>query len=220
MAVGAEFIYETAEDEGWVKAESYVLKFSLAIGFHTKTRFKIHLRVGDEIPLLPLNKTVVEVFADFLSYLLECTSTYIQESHANGVNLWASVKDEIDFVLSHPDEWESTELREMRKAAILAKLVPDTTAGHARLSFVIESEASLHFAVRNGLPTSPMKDGNGVVIVNAGRATIDISSYSKNTGHAFGQVAAPQCKTFLHFFFFFKKKLPISYRALPWLGIR
>jgi hypothetical protein len=44
-----------------------------------------------------------------------------------------------------------------------------------------------------------MKDGDGVVIVDAGGGTVDISSYSKNVGEAkdaFEEVAAPQCKTF------------------------
>jgi hypothetical protein len=115
MAVGAEAmkegIYETAEDERWVKAERYVLNCSLAIRFHIKTRFTLHFgsrvaagrQVASDIPPLPLNKTVVEVFADFLSYLLECASSHIQDTHANGANLWASVKDQIDFVLSHPN---------------------------------------------------------------------------------------------------------------------
>jgi hypothetical protein len=158
--------------------------------------------VANEIPPLPLNKTVVEVFADFLAYLLECASSYIQDTHANGAVLWASVKDQIDFVLSHPNGWEGTQQGEMRKAAVLAKLVPDTTAGHARLSFVTEGEASLHFSVQNGLPIGAMKDGDGVVIVDAGGGTIDISSYSKNVGEAkdtFSEVAAPQCKTFYDF---------------------
>ena len=209
MAVGAdtmrEGIYETAEDEQWVKVEWYVLNFSLAVPFHPKTRFKDYLRseVGAERQSMraaaPLNKTIVEIFADFLSYLLDCASSHIQDTHANGANLWASVKDQIDFVLSHPNGWDGTQQGEMRKAAILAKLVPDTTAGNARLSFVTEGEASLHFSVQNGLPTGAMKDGDGVVIVDAGGGTIDISSYSKNVGEAkdtFEEVAAPQCKTF------------------------
>jgi phenylpropionate dioxygenase-like ring-hydroxylating dioxygenase large terminal subunit len=156
--------------------------------------------VSDKIPPLPLNKTVVDVFADFLAYLLECASSFIQETHANGARLWESVKDELYFVLSHPNGWEGAQQAEMRKAAVLAKLIPDTTAGHARLSFVTEGEASLHFAVQNGLPVGVMEDGEGVVIVDAGGGTIDISSYSKNVGEAknrFEEVAAPQCKQYL-----------------------
>ena len=109
------------------------------------------------IPPLPLNKTVVDVFADFLKYLLECASSYIQSAHANGVDLWNSVKSDIDFVLSHPNGWEGTQQSEMRRAAVLAGLVPDNMSGHSRLSFVTEGEASLHFSVQHGLPHGAME---------------------------------------------------------------
>ena len=100
---------------------------------------------------------MVEVFGDFLKYLLECASSYIQDTHANGPDLWNSVKSHIDFVLSHPNGWEGTQQSEMRRAAVLAGLVPDNASGHARLSFVTEGEASLHFSVQNGLPDGAMK---------------------------------------------------------------
>ena len=61
------------------------------------------MQVTDKIPPLPLNKTVVDVFADFLAYLLECASSFIQDTHANGARLWESVKDDLYFVLSHPN---------------------------------------------------------------------------------------------------------------------
>lgn len=89
-------------------------------------------------------------------YLLSCASKYITETHANGVDLWASVKDQVDFVLSHPNGWEGTQQSQMRSAAILARLIPDTSAGNARLSFVTEGEASLHFAIQNGLPSGAL----------------------------------------------------------------
>ena len=128
-------------------------------------RFKLHLRskvgagssVGDNLPPLPLNKTVVEVLADFLGYLLKCASSYIQDTHPNGPDLWKSVRSHIDFVLSHLNGWEGTEQSEMRRAAVLAGLVPDNASGHSRLSFVTEGEASLHFSVQNGLPDGAMK---------------------------------------------------------------
>ena len=135
------------------------------IAFHLSfLRFKLHLRskvgagrsVGSELPPLPLNKTVVEVFGDFLRYLLECASSYIQNTHVNGPDLWNSLKSDIDFVLSHPNGWEGTQQSEMRRAAVLAGLVPDDASGHARLSFVTEGEASLHFSVQNGLPAGSM----------------------------------------------------------------
>ena len=100
---------------------------------------------------------MVEVFGDFLRYLFECVSSYIQDTHANGRDLWNSVKSHIDFVLSHPNGWECAQQSEMRRAAVLGGLVPDNTSGHSRLSFVTEGEASLHFSVQNGLPSGAMK---------------------------------------------------------------
>ena len=101
----------------------------------------------------------MEVLADFLRYLLECASSYIQDTHANWHDLWISVQDQIDFVLSHPNGWEDTQQSEMRRAAVLADLIPDSTVGQARLSFVSEGEAILHFSIQNGLPARAIKVG-------------------------------------------------------------
>ncbi|KAF8805178.1 hypothetical protein BYT27DRAFT_7192849 [Phlegmacium glaucopus] len=183
-AVGAEAmregIYEVAEDENWVKAEL----------------FKPHLGSKVGVPSLPTNKTVVEVFADFLKYLLKCASSYIQETYVNGIKLWDSVKFQIDFVLSHPNGWESTQQSDMRQAAVRAGFGSDNASDHSRLSFVTEGEASLHFSIHNGLLAGAMTNGDGIVIVNAEDETIDISSYSKNLNspkESFEKIAVPQC---------------------------
>jgi len=89
--------------------------------------------------------------------LLKCASSYIRDTHANGADLWDSVEREIHYVLSHPNGWEGREQSQMRRAAVLAGLVTDTEAGHLRLSFVTEGEASLHFSIHNGLPSSAME---------------------------------------------------------------
>ena len=105
----------------------------------------------------------------------------------------------------------------MRKAAVLAGLVPDNPSGHFRLSFVTEGEASLHFCIQNGLLAEAMEvsscsrqlmwkysDGilmsqndSGVVIVDAGSGTINISSYSRNPSlllkESCEKIAPPQC---------------------------
>ncbi|KIM40826.1 hypothetical protein M413DRAFT_27963 [Hebeloma cylindrosporum] len=207
-AVGAEAvqeaIYRVARSENWVKAEWYGSALNIPILFGSDSRgisqgrFKLHLTdraAQGDIPPLPLNKTVVEVFADFLEYLFKCASAYLQDSYGTG--WWASVQYQIEFVLSHPNGWEGAQQSEMRRAAILAGLVPDTTAGNARLLFVTEGEASLHFAIHNGLPTGAIRNGEGVVIVDAGGGTIDVSSYCKNVSGGsvdkFDEVAAPQC---------------------------
>ncbi|KJA20620.1 hypothetical protein HYPSUDRAFT_141909 [Hypholoma sublateritium FD-334 SS-4] len=195
-AVGAEAmrdgIQDQAEDEQWVKAEWFKLHLRSRLGPGAGRE------ITAKIPPLPLNKTVIEILADFMVYLLSCASKYITETHANGVDLWTSVKDQIDFVLSHPNGWEGTQQSQMRSAAILARLIPDTSAGNARLSFVTEGEASLHFAIQNGLPSGALNRGEGIVIVDAGGGTIDISSYSKNMTStaakvSFEEIATSQC---------------------------
>ncbi|KJA20618.1 hypothetical protein HYPSUDRAFT_166744 [Hypholoma sublateritium FD-334 SS-4] len=194
-AVGAEAmqegIYEQADEEQWVKAEWFKL--------HLRSQFApgAGKEVSSNIHPLPPNKSVIDVFADYLAYLFECASSYIQGTHPSGVDLWASVQGQIDFVFSHPNGWEGAQQSQMRKAAVLGGLIPDTAAGHARLSFVTEGEASLHFAIYNGLPAGAMEKGDGVVIVDAGGGTVDVSSYSRNTTVAskefFDEIAAPQC---------------------------
>ena len=100
---------------------------------------------------------------------------------------------------------------------VSAGLVPDTSAGHGRVSFISEGEASLYFAIQHGLPSGtlevctprscvlcdvvtdsrPFRDmqrGEGVVIVDAGGGTIDISTYQKPVGvKKFEEISAPKC---------------------------
>ncbi|TFK78163.1 hypothetical protein K466DRAFT_438595, partial [Polyporus arcularius HHB13444] len=149
--------------------------------------FKLHLRPerldSDEIkrqdlPPLPAGKTVVDVFADFLAYLFGCAERYIRETHANGDSLWTSLADQIEFVLSHPNGWEGLQQGKMRQAAVLGGLVPNTPAGHARVHFVTEGEASLNFCIQSGLTAESIREGQSVMIVDAGGGTVDISSYA------------------------------------------
>jgi hypothetical protein len=110
-----------------------------------------------DLPPLPPNKTAVDILADFLHYLLDCAKNYIQETHANGETLWSSMEDSIDIVLSHPNGWTGAQQNEMRRAAIIGGLVPDSPEGHKRIQFVTEGEASLHFCLGNGLARDAIK---------------------------------------------------------------
>ena len=77
----------------------------------------------------------------------------------DGASFWESVEDNIQFVLSHPNGWEGFQQTQMREAIVLAGLIPDTTRGHSKVSFVTEGEASLHFSIENGLPSSALEVG-------------------------------------------------------------
>jgi len=100
-----------------------------------------------DIPPLPPNKTAIQILTDFMGYLFQCTKTYIQETHASGHAMWESFEDNIDFVLSHPNGWEGPQQTQIRRAAVLAGLVPDSPEGQARIRLVTEGEASLHFCL-------------------------------------------------------------------------
>lgn len=85
----------------------------------------------------------------FATYLLVPHRIY--KVHPNGHDIWSIAKDDIYFMLSHPNGWEGKKQNQMRKAAVKAGLVPDTPVGEERVSFVTEGEASLHFAIENGV---------------------------------------------------------------------
>ncbi|EFI28249.1 hypothetical protein CC1G_14274 [Coprinopsis cinerea okayama7 len=193
-AVGAETnqdgIFETAMDEGWMKVEWFKL--------HIRPKSETSSAVKNRLPPLPRGKTVVQVLSDFLRYLFKCAKSFIQDTHVNGRDLWNSLESTIHYVITHPNGWEGYQQSQIRDAAVQAGFIPDTTAGHDRVSFVTEGEASLHFAIDNGL--SAIGKGEGVIIVDAGGGTVDISAYNKTSAPqeraTFEETSIPQC----HFF--------------------
>ncbi|KAF8901895.1 hypothetical protein CPB84DRAFT_1846607 [Gymnopilus junonius] len=190
-AVGAEAMRDGIEDEAedgeWTKAEWFKL--------HLRPKTQSAAHITQKIPPLPQGKAAIEVFADFLRYLHKCARTYIEETHANGVDLLKSLEPRTYFVLTHPNGWEGGQQSLMRKAAVMAGLIPDTQSGQERLSFVTEGEASLHYCIQSGLTNEAMKSGKGVLIVDAGGGTIDISAYRQTSQDAksFEEMAPPQC---------------------------
>lgn len=139
---------------------------------------------------------MVDLFSDYMQYLYNCAKTYIQDTHEDDNELWASLEPRIEYVLTHPNGWEGAQQEQMRKAAIIAGLVPDTDTGRSRIRFVTEGEASLHFCLRSGLGTQALKvcqfvtrqaanfnvvlqNGDGILIVDAGGGTIDLSAYTQ-----------------------------------------
>ena len=102
----------------------------------------------------------IDVFADFLRYLYQCAEKYIEETYFNGPKLWESLQPTSEFVLSHPNGWEGAQQSMMCRAAVTAGLIPDGSAGQARLSFITEGEASLHFCIQKGLTNEAIKVRN------------------------------------------------------------
>jgi hypothetical protein len=99
----------------------------------------------------------VDVFGDFLRYLRGCARDYIRETYAGGADLWQSLEQDIQFVLSHPNGWRGLQQRQMRRAAVSGGLVPDSSDGHSRLLFVTEGEACLHFCLQSGFVSDSIR---------------------------------------------------------------
>ncbi|KIL60615.1 hypothetical protein M378DRAFT_14065 [Amanita muscaria Koide BX008] len=171
--------------------------------------FKLHLRPPNLAPnqefelqklrSFPKNKTPFQVFGDFLRYLFQSTKKYIMGSELWS---WDSVERNTYFVLSHPNGWEGKQQSQMRKAAIAAGLVDESEASE-RVSFVSEGEASLHFC----LNTNPNlhNEGDGMLVVDCGGGTIDVSAYSQTTEGRFKEIKAPEC--------LFQGSVFVTYRA-------
>lgn len=190
-AVGAEAtqegFLEEAEDNEFIKVEWFKLHL------RPKTLAASHITDAD-IPPLPRGKKGIDVLSDFLRYLFECTRTYIIEANPSGPAFWESVKDNVEFILTHPNGWEGPQQAIMRRAAVVAGLIPDAPHGQARLQFVTEGEASLHFCINKGILGNE-RQGDGIIIVDAGGGTIDLSAYGKTSNsNTFEEIAATQCR--------------------------
>ena len=84
-----------------------------------------------------------------MRYLFHCAKSFIIESHAYG-SIEGLFDDPI-FIFAHPNAWAGPQQTKMRQAAVMAELVPDSQEGHARIKFVTEGEASLHYCIRQGI---------------------------------------------------------------------
>ncbi|KAJ3738778.1 hypothetical protein DFH05DRAFT_1553084 [Lentinula detonsa] len=192
-AVGAETLLESiierAEDEQWTKVEWFKLHL------RPKSGKTAALRIHQQILALPLapDKSIIQVYADFLRYLFSCCRTFIEERMlSGGVGFWESVQDRIIFVLSHPNGWEGPQQNSMRRAAVLAGLITENPEDRDRLHFVTEGEASLHFCINNRLT---VKKDEGIIVVDAGGGTIDLSAYSVSDPdtNTFEEIAPSEC---------------------------
>jgi len=135
---------EKAEDEEWIKIEWFKLRMR-------PKSMPTNLRTSN-LPPLPPNKTLLEVFGDFMSYLMNCTASFIRDTHPNiPEHAFQQLRNRAEFVIAHPNGWEGAQQARLRKAAVLGGLVPDTPAGKSRVSFVSEGEASLHYCIGEGL---------------------------------------------------------------------
>lgn len=168
-----------------------------------KSRWKLHLRPkhlassikqDNDLPPLPPGKPAVVVLTDFIKYLFQCAKTYIQERHL--AFSWSSIDDSIEYIFTHPNGWEGVQQQLYRRAIADAGLIPTTPEGQSRVHMLTEGEASLHFCVSNLLSaeTANQTAPRGVVIIDAGGGTIDLSMFSVTPNPiSCDEIAAAEC---------------------------
>ncbi|KAI9573190.1 hypothetical protein HD554DRAFT_2059660 [Boletus coccyginus] len=210
-AVGAEalqqHIIDQAEEENWDKLEWWKL--------HLRAKHLASSHVKDEdIPPLPQGRSAIQVLGDFMRYLFSCARNYIIESHASGASMWRSMENKIEFILTHPNGWEGLQQQHIRRAAEIAGLVPGGEENSGRIHLLTEGEASLHFCVTHVLASDPLSqvpilssddpeeeveeesEHQGIVIIDAGGGTIDLSAYSVKLSppKEFKEIAPAECR--------------------------
>ncbi|KAF8557817.1 hypothetical protein OG21DRAFT_1595682 [Imleria badia] len=202
-AVGAEalqqHLIDQAEEENWDKLEWWKL--------HLRAKHLASSHIKDEdIPPLPHGKSAVQVLGDFMRYLFTCARNYIIESHASGASMWRSMENNIEFILTHPNGWEGLQQQQIRRAAEIAGLIPSGDEHASRIHLLTEGEASLHFCVTHVLASDSFSklsidveeepEHQGIVIIDAGGGTIDLSAYSIKLSlpKEFKEIAPVECR--------------------------
>ena len=136
------------------------------------------INLTDDLPPLPPGKPAVDALTDFIQYLFHCTKTYIEEHHPSFT--WETHENITEYILTHPNGWEGVQQQLYRQAVERAGLIPGTPEGRSRVHLLAEGEASLHFYVLNLLDVGTANEPTprGVVIIDTGGATINLSMFS------------------------------------------
>jgi hypothetical protein len=86
-----------------------------------------------------------------MAYLDRCSKSYISETHCGSSDIEERFKGDVVYVLAHPNGWGGAQQAQLRTAAVGAGMVEDTEEGRARVVFVTEGEASLHYCLEGGM---------------------------------------------------------------------
>ncbi|KAI9459980.1 hypothetical protein HD554DRAFT_1602525 [Boletus coccyginus] len=190
-AAGAEVltesVIESALTEGWAKAEWWKL--------HLRPKhLASSINLDNDLPPLPSGKSADDVLTDFIKYLFECVKTYTHEHHLGFP--WSSVENSIEYIFTHPNGWEGVPQQRYRWAIARAGLIPGTREGQSRVRMLAEGEAGLHYCIAAllNLETASQPTSRGVVIIDAGGATIDLSIFSMTSNQILSEIAPAECR--------------------------
>ena len=147
---------DSAETEGWSLAKNFKLHL------HPSTMGRTHnlamegmnfchsltVSAGDILHFadLPHDITLMQIYVDYLRYLLKHTKEYFGSSILQGKSEWSRHSPSMDVVIAHPKGWGVKEQDFLRKAAVTAGYATAENA-QSQIKFVSEAEASVHFYI-------------------------------------------------------------------------
>ncbi|ORY74760.1 hypothetical protein BCR35DRAFT_333300 [Leucosporidium creatinivorum] len=127
------------------------------------------------LPILPPNVSIVKVYADLFTYLIDNAQIWFQETSFGGDDIWRRLYPSAMIVLAHPDGWMETQQNVLREALTRAQILNTEGTGGRRLEFVRESEASVHWAMQ--VNNTSLERNSAFTVVDAGGSTVDIALY-------------------------------------------
>ncbi|CUA74415.1 Heat shock 70 kDa protein 12B [Homo sapiens] [Rhizoctonia solani] len=172
MSFGAETMSFEIEEKALKQKWQLVQNFKLHM--HPE---ELRTRENLDMDLLPTHLPLEQVYSDFLRYLFANAENYFKDRIVRGNALWQRHREEMEFVIAHPNAWSTTQQAFLRKVAIEAGLVNKNNA-RKRVRFVTEAEASVHYCLYNSNLMHHLQPGTNFAVCDAGGSTTDSTLYS------------------------------------------
>lgn len=148
---------QDARDKGWQLAKHFKLhlhpetmRSSNQLQIDGRLAIFILLWFGDDrvhsSSELPSGIPLGQIYGDFMSYLLKHTREFFEDRVIAGDSVWKDYFESSDIIIAHPNGWGVNEQDFLRRAAIRAGF-PDPEYSTAKIRFVTEAEASVHFCL-------------------------------------------------------------------------
>lgn len=106
------------------------------------------------------------------------------------------VKQNVHFVLGHPNGWVGQPQQRLRESAKLGGLVLSSEEVQEKVKFVTEGEASTLTCLASSFAPNLLKPGYRFIVLDAGGGTLDISSYVvvESKPLRLNEIALPDCR--------------------------
>ncbi|GAB1528565.1 hypothetical protein RhiTH_011759 [Rhizoctonia solani] len=147
-------------------------------------RFKLHMHPSEmrekysiKLDPLPNGVGLLQIYADFMNYLFKNTEPFFKDRIVDGPTIWEAYKDNITFIIAHPNGWGIREQEFLRRAAVDGGLVTVADSKN-RVRFVTEAEASVHYCISHSNISNRLKTGLNFAVCDAGGSTVDITVYT------------------------------------------